>query len=516
LGTKAKRPARVAARPRRRVGGAPRWQRAERGQREAEGKFAALFENSPEPISLMRISDHVRLAANTAWERVTGHSRQRASSRPATAMSLFRSPAEREALIGRVERESMVSNVEQRLVRADGTEFDALISGVCLEVGGERCILWNWRDISEQRLLERTQHEASSRYRALFESVLDGIMIGTPQHGVIEANPAACAMTGYAAEELAGMHVGRLFQPGELDLRPLRDLGRKWSLIERVLLRKDGATLPVEILGGPLPDGKVLAIWRDITERKRTEALMRQTNEALEQLVRSRTAELEEANRELESYNYSISHDLRQPLNAIAGFAELLREQAGASLDAAALDSVGEIESNAARMENMIESLMRLARAGRGAIHKAEVDARPLVESVLHDLASAAPLVAEVVLGELPPAHGDPVLLRQVWANLVGNAVKYSRNSPAPRVEISGERRDGVVEYTVRDNGVGFDMQHAGRLFGTFQRLPTAAGFEGSGIGLAIAERIVRRHGGSINAESAPGAGATFRFSLPD
>jgi len=237
---------------------------------------------------------------------------------------------------------------------------------------------------------------------------------------------------------------------------------------------------------------------------------VRQMNESLEQTVRSRTAQLEAANRELESFNYSISHDLRQPLNAIAGFAELLREN-----PALAADSVREIEANAERMEKMIESLLRLARAGRGAMRKAEVDVRELVEGVLHDLSSGGPLGAEVAVGELPAAQGDPVLLRQVWANLIGNALKYSRKNPAPRVEISGAAASGAVEYLVRDNGVGFDMQHAGRLFGTFQRLPTAAGFEGSGIGLAIVERIVRRHGGTISAQSTPGAGAAFRFTLP-
>jgi light-regulated signal transduction histidine kinase (bacteriophytochrome) len=242
---------------------------------------------------------------------------------------------------------------------------------------------------------------------------------------------------------------------------------------------------------------------------------VRRINASLEQMVIERTAQLEEANRELESYSYSISHDLRQPLNAIAGFADLLREQAAASLGPAAEEFVAEIESNTERMEQMIESLLRLSSAGRGALHKAPVDAQDVVDAVLHDLSASGPLGAEVKIGPLPAAPGDPVLLRQVWANLLSNALKYSRNSAVPRIEIGGARKDGAIEYTVRDNGVGFDMRHAERLFGAFQRLPSAAAFEGSGIGLAIVERIVRRHGGTIRAESAPGQGATFRFTLP-
>ena len=249
-------------------------------------------------------------------------------------------------------------------------------------------------------------------------------------------------------------------------------------------------------------------------ERSRAEAQVREMNESLETIVRERTAQLEDANRELESYNFSISHDLRQPLSAIAGFADLLRDQA-TDLDDAARDSVAEIESNALRMEQMIESLLRLSRAGRGALRKEPVEAKTLVESVVHDLSTANPLDAELVVGELPPTQADPALLRQVWTNLIGNALKYSRMSSAPKVEISGVRRNGVVEYAVRDNGVGFDMKHAERLFGAFQRLPTSKGFEGHGVGLAIVERIVRRHGGSIRAESIPGKGATFRFTLP-
>jgi PAS domain S-box-containing protein len=639
----------------------------ERRAHESERKFAALFENSPEPISLMRLSDEVRLAANSAWERVTGHSRDRASSRPATAMSMFRDPVQRRALIDRIAAEGSASNVELRLMRADGTEFDALISGVCIDVEGERCILWNWRDVTAQRRTERERREADARYRALFETALDGIVILSPQWSFVDVNPAACRYMGYAREELVGKPVSAIFGAAELAANPIRP-ERQWTPVERILTRKDGSTRAVEVQAGPMPDGNILVVARDISERKRNEALLmniargvsaevgdaffqslvshlareleadfafigelvggdrmhtlafladgaiapnpdypiassmsaqalaegrtvvfaqdvmqrfpdnaemkknsvqayvgtplygadgaplgvlamahrkpierggfwaslieifgaraaaeieraraealvRRTNESLERVVRERTAQLEDANRDLESYNYSISHDLRQPLSAIAGFAELLREQANAAgLEA---EWVGEIEGNTARMEQMLEALLRLAGAGRGAINRAEVDMRALAESVLRDLSAAAPLAAEVSLGDLPAAMGDAVLLRQVWINLISNALKYSSNSSSPRIEIDGLRRGDATEFTVRDNGVGFDMQHAGRIFDPFQRMPSAKSFEGSGVGLAIVERVVRRHGGSISAQSIPGQGALFRFTLP-
>lgn len=250
-------------------------------------------------------------------------------------------------------------------------------------------------------------------------------------------------------------------------------------------------------------------------ERARAERLVRRTNESLERTVRERTAQLEDANRDLESFNYSISHDLRQPLNAIAGFAELLRDAGAGTGAQRRQEFVREIEANAERMEGMIGALMQLARAGRGPLAKAQVDMRALVESVLREQGANAPLEAIVEVGDLPPVLGDAVLLRQVWSNLIGNALKYSSKQAAPRVRIWGARHGDDIEYAVSDNGVGFDMRHAERLFEVFQRLPSAASFEGSGVGLAIVQRIVRRHGGRLIPESKPGRGATFRFTLP-
>jgi PAS domain S-box-containing protein len=489
--------------------------RLERRASESERKFGLVFAISPDPMAIARESDGVLLEANEAWRTQT--LRSDVVGRSDLDAGLWPQPEARAALLQRLRADGMVTNLAQRLRRADGAEFDALVSAVGLKIDGEPCILWNWRDVSAQRRLEHAQAQANARYRTLFESALDGMLIVTPQRAFVDANPAACSMTGYSREELTRMHPSQLFAQAELAARPLRDLGERWSLAERALVRKDGSTLPVEILGGPLPGGLVVAILRDVTQRKRNEALMRQANESLEELVRSRTSELEAANRDLESYSYSVSHDLRQPLNAIAGFAELLHLQAAGIADAAIQESIAEIEANAARMEGMIHSLMELARAGRrGAIRRREVDLRELVEGVLRDLSSGAAPGTRFVVGEMPPASGDPVLLQQVWANLVGNAIKYSRHVPAPRVEISARRQGDGVECEVRDNGVGFEMQHAERLFGAFQRLPSAAGFAGSGVGLAIVERIVRRHGGTVSAESAPGKGAVFRFTLPD
>jgi signal transduction histidine kinase len=267
-------------------------------------------------------------------------------------------------------------------------------------------------------------------------------------------------------------------------------------------LTMDGRRLELVVSAEPVSFGGErlhICTWTDVSERCRIERELQ---------------ELQALNRELESYNYSLSHDLRQPLAAIAGFVDLLLEQEDA-LDRLAQTCAREIEANAARMNEIIDSLRRLADSGRGALRLAEVDVGGQVADVLHELSLDVPPGGKVKVGSLPSAKADPALLRQVWTNLIDNALKYSRHSPAPLVEISGERRPDGVEYTVRDNGVGFDMRDAARLFSAFQRLASAAEFEGHGIGLAIVQRIVRRHGGRIVAESQPGKGASFRLTLP-
>jgi PAS domain S-box-containing protein len=250
-------------------------------------------------------------------------------------------------------------------------------------------------------------------------------------------------------------------------------------------------------------------------ERAAAERRIRELNLSLERRVAERTAELEAANRELESFSYSVSHDLRAPLRAVAGFAALLRSQHAAALPDAGRHQLERIEVNAARMGALIDDLLKLSRASMQELKRRPTDMEALARMAAHEATEHAARPVEVVFHALPPAKGDHTLLQQVWANLIGNAVKYSRGAAAPRIEIGARRLDDAVEYYVRDNGAGFDPQQAARLFGLFQRLHSEEEFEGTGVGLALVERIVRRHGGQVGAEGAPGEGATFRFSLP-
>ncbi len=216
---------------------------------------------------------------------------------------------------------------------------------------------------------------------------------------------------------------------------------------------------------------------------------------------------------ELESFSYSVSHDLRAPIRAINGFSRLLQNDYGSMLQGDGARYVGIIRSEAERMGALIDDLLAFSRMGKATLRKSSVDMDALFRSVASELLRQQP-DASLTIEPLPPAIGDASLLRQVAANLVGNALKFTNGEPA-RVSITGSRHNGLNRYVVADHGVGFDMRYVDKLFGVFQRLHTGEQFEGTGVGLAIVKRIVNRHGGDIDAEGEPGRGARFTFTLP-
>lgn len=257
----------------------------------------------------------------------------------------------------------------------------------------------------------------------------------------------------------------------------------------------------------------------------RTQAMLRlrRENAALLERLSARTVELESANRELqaanrelEAFSDSVSHDLRAPLRTIDGLLHVVQEDFGARVPAAAREHIEAVSAQATRMGALIEDLLRLSRLGREPLSKGLVDMRGLVQEVVAELRAAEPArPVEIRIGELPPAQADPSLLRQVWVNLIANALKFTCRRERALIEIVGVERAGDKMYSIKDNGAGFDPARAERLFGIFQRLHTAREFEGTGVGLSIARRIIERHGGSIRAEGEPDRGAAFHFTLP-
>lgn len=244
---------------------------------------------------------------------------------------------------------------------------------------------------------------------------------------------------------------------------------------------------------------------------------LRLANAELQRSIAERTQELEAANKELEAFAFSVSHDLRSPLTVILGTTELLLERQAEKLDSAALDMLRAVAKNAERMSQLINDLLRLSRLGRQPLAKEPIDMGALVREVLRELQQQTDARrADVRVGELPEKFGDPALLKQVFTNLLSNALKFTRGRQMPVVEVACREENGQTVFSVRDNGAGFDMGKAKELFGPFQRFHSPQQFEGTGVGLSIVHRIVQRHGGRIWAEAAPDKGATFHFTLAD
>jgi PAS domain S-box-containing protein len=336
----------------------------------------------------------------------------------------------------------------------------------------------------------------------------------------VEVNDAYLRGTGHRREDVIGhtayeLNLWKFPRERKRATDALADTGRLQGF-EAELCRKSGEVMICEIWAEQIEiDGVPCIIWLsvEVTERKRAEAEIRQLNETLEQRVATRTVELEAAVGDLAAFSYSISHDLRAPLRSIVGFSKMLTENMKDKLDAENTRYLERIVGNATRMSRLIDEVLQYSRLARIEVSRREVDLDQLLPDIVGELRDHYQS-AEIVLRPLGSTSADPTMIRQIFHNLIGNALKYSSKTARPRIEIGAETVDGRVEYVVRDNGVGFDMNHAERLFELFTRLHNDPYYEGTGAGLAIVKRLVERHGGNIRATAETDRGATFRFSI--
>jgi PAS domain S-box-containing protein len=437
--------------------------------------------------------------------------------------------AHRRGLAGEVLREE-----SDRFERADGT-----LQWICWEIrpwyetsGEIGGIVIFAEDITERKQAEAALRESEERLQKVTEGMTEGLVISDMNGELVHWNPAAIEMHGFTDPEVWRRQLPEMkdiFELSTLDgtLVPFEQWpfpriyrGERLREYELRVRRIDRDWERVFSYGGTLvqdSQGTQIAFCTiaDITERKRAEEESRLLNRDLERRVAQRTAELQAANQELESFSYSVAHDLRAPLRAVDGFSDAVLEDYGPQLPEQAREYLETIRRGAQRMGALIDDLLAFSRLTRQSITKQPVDMESLVRGVLADVVpEAATGKIQIVDGNLPAAHGDPALLRQVWANLLSNAVKYSRHAQQARIEV-GSLTEGKKDiYYVRDNGAGFDMKYADKLFGVFQRLHRGDEFEGTGIGLAIVQRVIHRHGGRVWAEAKVNEGATFYFTL--
>ncbi len=490
--------------------------------------LAAIVESSDDAIVGKDPSGNV-MSWNAGAECMFGYTAAEMIGQPETRLASPDRPREETRILDEV-RKGSVRNFETVRIRKDGRPVDVslTLSPIRNAEGQIIGISSIARDITEWKRATRDLHESQARLSGLVETAMDAIVSVDAGQRVTFFNGAAEKMFGCPAGEAIGQPLDR-FIPDRIHNGPPpymadfvesgttnRSLGDLRAFSGR---RANGEEFPVEasishieVSGQPV----YTIILRDVTERKRSDEQILQLNAHLEQRVRERTEELSVANQELESFTYSVAHDLRAPLRHIDAFARILYEDFGAGMPSDAQHYLGNIRRSAAKMSQLVDDLLNLARVGRQELKRYPTELSNLVNDVVADLKTeTAGRAIKWQIQPLPAAECDSGLMKQVFVNLISNAVKYTRPRAQAVIEIGTVKNNGDTALFVRDNGVGFNMKYADKLFGVFQRLHRAEEFEGTGVGLATVDRIIRKHGGSIWAESVVDKGATFYFTVP-
>jgi PAS domain S-box-containing protein len=505
--------------------------RVERALRETEERFRRAVVDSPFPV-LLHAEDGAIIQTSNSWCEITGYTREELAT---IADWTERAYGERKTLVqADVDR---LYGLDHRETQGDYTirtksgdlriwEFSSAPLGHLPD--GRRLVISMAMDVTERRQAEAALRENEMSLRETQRIArLGGYVLHIPS-GVWSSSDVLDTLFGIdedyersVAGWVALVHPDDRRMMDDYFRNEVLSQGRTFDKEYRVVRQNDQAErwvhglgkLEFDAEGRPL---KMHGTIQDITERRQAEEKIRELNQTLEQRVVERTAQLEVANKELESFSYSVSHDLRAPLRAIDGFARILDEDYTARLDDEGRRLLGVICAEARRMGQLIDDLLAFSRMSRQQVELAQIDMTALAQAVFDEQAAQAPgRQLRFKVQPLPPALGDRALLRQVLANLISNAIKYTRSRAVAEIEIGGRTEDGQSLYYVKDNGVGFDMRYAGKLFGVFQRLHTEAEFEGNGVGLALVQRVIHRHGGRVWAEGKLNEGSTFYFTLP-
>ncbi|MBC7694275.1 MAG: PAS domain S-box protein [Burkholderiales bacterium] len=517
-------------------------------QKQASQYARSLIEASLDP--LVTISAEGRITdVNDASVKVTGVSREELIGTEFS--NYFTEPEKAQNGYHQVFEKGFVADYPLTIKHTSGKLTDVLYNASVFKDSKGKIlgVFAAARDVTEQK-------QASQYARSLIEASLDPLVTISAEGKITDVNDASVKVTGIPREELIGTEFSNYFTEPDKAQDGYRQVFEKGFVSDYPLTIKhtNGKLTDVLYNASVYKDnkGKILGVFaaaRDVTEQKQAIELMitnkelvfqneekekraeeliianselkkaeddiRILNEELEQKVIERTEQFQSVNKELEAFAYSISHDLRAPLRAINGFAKILKEDYLEKLDDDGMGSLNAILNNSKRMGQLIDDLLAFSRLGRKAVTTSEINMAVLVSSVKEEEMLGNLNNVEFVIHELLPAMGQQSLIKQVWVNLISNAIKYSKHKPKTTIEIGSYEKDNLVVYYVKDNGAGFDMQYYEKLFGVFQRLHSQEEFEGTGIGLAIVQKIIQRHNGTVWAESKLNEGTCFSFSLP-
>jgi len=491
----------------------------EKALRESEEKFSVAFRSSPEMIIIVNLQTGKYIEVNDSFISITGYTLETLIGHTGEEFNLWINKEDQYKMTRILQEQGKMRNEEFMFRMKSGEIRTWLCSADIITIGGKPHMIAAAIDITERKQMEGALRESEEKFSKVFHASPNTmVIISLKDRKIVEINENYTRSTGYTREEVIGHNVAEFnsWVNENEHKRILRILEKEGRVLgeEAYFRKKSGDThvglLSIELIniGG---EPCMLTESIDITRLKQTEEELKRAMSNLEQS----SARLAATNKELESFSYSVSHDLRSPLRSIDGFSQALLEDYKGKLDEQGQDYLKRLRSASQKMGELIDGLLKLSRLTRSEIHQEKVDLSALAEEIATRLQETQPeRRARFIIGSGLAASGDPQMLRVLLENLLGNAWKFTGKIPRAEIEFGISHNGNKKTFFVKDNGAGFDMTYANKLFGAFQRLHDTAEFPGTGIGLATVQRIINRHNGNIRAEGAVGKGATFYFTL--